>query len=100
MEGHAVISHGVLASYAAYAALDVEGVRELVDGPRLHRGVRVKDLAGAVELEVHIALEWGSSAQDVGAAVQSRVADYVSRTAKLGLVGVAVVVDNVSSPAV
>ena len=99
MKGHAVISHDVLASYAADAALQVDGVRELVDAPRRHRGVRVKDEDGAVELEVHVALEWGVRAQDVGTAVQAGVAEYVSRTAKLGSVGVDVVVEGVSSSA-
>ncbi len=47
MEGHAVISHDVLASYAADAAREVEGVHELVDGPRRHRGVRVAEEDGA-----------------------------------------------------
>jgi uncharacterized alkaline shock family protein YloU len=98
MEGHAVISHDVLAAYAADAALQVDGVRELVDGQRRHRGVRVKDENGAIELEVHVALEWGARAQDVGTAVQGRVAEYVSRTAKLGSVGVDVVIEDVSSP--
>ena len=42
MEGHAVISRDVLASYAADAALQVDGVRELVDGQRRHRCVRVR----------------------------------------------------------
>jgi len=37
-------------------------------------------------------------AHDVGTAVQSRVAEYVSRTAKIGSVGVDVVVEDVSSP--
>ena len=82
MEGHAVISHDVLASYAADAALQVDGVRELLDAPRRHRGVRVREEDVDVQLEVHVALAWGAGAQDVGTAVQARVAEYVSRTAK------------------
>jgi len=46
VEGHAVISHDVLASYAADAALEIEGVGDLVDGPRRHRGVRVTEDEG------------------------------------------------------
>ena len=38
-----MISHDVLASYAADAALEVNGVAELTDGPRRHRGVRVTE---------------------------------------------------------
>jgi uncharacterized alkaline shock family protein YloU len=98
VEGYAVISHDVLASYAADAALQVSGVRELVDGPRRHRGVRVKDADAAIQLEVHVVVQWGSRAQDVGSTVQRRVAEYVSRTAKLDSVGVDVLVEDVSSP--
>ncbi len=99
MEGNAVISHDLLASYAADAALEVEGVRELVDAPRRHRGVRVSEADGAVALEVHLALDWGARADEVGTAVQSRVAKYLVRTAKLESVDVDVVVDDVAAPA-
>ena len=100
MEGHAVISHEVLASYAADAALAVEGVNELVDAPRRHRGVRVTEEGGAVGLEVHVSLEWGARAPTIGAAVQARVAEYLARTAKLASVGVDVVIDDVAAPRV
>ena len=59
MEGHAVISHDVLASYAADAAREVDGVHALVDGPRRHKGVRVVEGDGAMTLEVHVSLDWG-----------------------------------------
>jgi uncharacterized alkaline shock family protein YloU len=98
VEGQAVISHQVLASYAADAAREVEGVHELVDGPRRHRGVRVNEENGAVSLEVHLSLEWGGRAPTVGAAVQKRVSEYVQRTAKLESVGVDIVVDQFAAP--
>jgi uncharacterized alkaline shock family protein YloU len=98
VEGHAVISHQVLASYAADAALEVDGVHELVDGPRRHRGVRVNEENGGVSLEVHLALVWGGRAPAVGAAVQARVSKYLQRTAKLESVGVDVVVDGFAAP--
>lgn len=44
-------------------------------------------------------LEWGAPDHVVGAAVQARVAKYVARTAKLGTVGVDVIVDDVSRSA-
>ena len=78
MAGQSVISHDVLASYAADAARETPGVGRLVDGPRRHRGVRVTEDEGAFTLEVHVAVEWGSRADDVGAAVQQRVFDYVT----------------------
>ena len=98
MEGHAVISHDVLASYAADAAREIEGVGDLVDGPRRHRGVRVTEDEGSFALEVHVALEWGARAPETGAAVQKRVAEYLVRTAKLPSVAVDVVVAAIAAP--
>lgn len=97
MEGHAVISHDVLASYAADAALEVDGVA-LVDAPRCQRGVRVRGDDDAIALEVHLAVEWGADASAVGAAVQTRVSEYVSRTAKLDSLTVDVVVEGIGEP--
>jgi uncharacterized alkaline shock family protein YloU len=97
VEGHAVISHEVLASYAADAALEVEGVHELVDGARRHKGVRVSEEDGATTVELHVALEWGASGIDVGAAVQGRVAEYLERMARLPSVTVDVVVSGVAT---
>ena len=90
-----MISHEVLASYAADAALAVKGVDRLVDGPRRHRGVRVEEEEGATTIEVSIALDWGAAAPDVGAAVQTRVADYLRRTARLPSLTVDVVVAGI-----
>ncbi len=78
-----MISHDVLAAYAADAAREVDGVVELVEGARRHRGVRVTEDEGTFVLEVHVAVGWGTRAPDVGAAVQRRVAEYVRRTAKV-----------------
>lgn len=97
MEGHAIISHDVLASYAADAARQVDGVNALVDGPRRHAGVRVSEEEGALRVEVHVALEWGALAPEVGAAVQERVAEYLRGTAKLPAVAVDVVVSGVDA---
>jgi uncharacterized alkaline shock family protein YloU len=97
VEGHAVISHDVLASYAADAALEIEGVGDLVAGPRRHRGVRVTEENGSFALEVHVALEWGARAPEIGTAVQKRVAEYLVRTAKLPSVVVDVVVAAIAT---
>jgi uncharacterized alkaline shock family protein YloU len=96
VEGHAVISHEVLASYAADAAREVDGVHELVDGPRRHRGVRVSEEDGALSVEVHVAIAWGACAPDVAAAAQLRVAEYLARTARVPSVSVDVVVAAVA----
>jgi uncharacterized alkaline shock family protein YloU len=92
-----VISHEVLASYAADAARDVEGVRGLVDAPRRRRGVRItEDDEGSVAVEIHIELDWGAVAAGVGAAVQRRVAEYLRRTAKPSSLVVDVVIARVA----
>lgn len=93
-----MISHDVLASYAADAALEIEGVGGLADGPRRTRGVRVTESDGALELEIHIALAWGGRAPETSAAVQRRVSEYLSRTAKLPSVKVDVVVAGIAAP--
>lgn len=99
MEGASLISSDVLASYAADAAREVDGVRGLVDGalPR-HRAVRITTDRGAVAVELHLVLEWGANAADVGAAVQARVADYLDRMAEITPRSVDVVVDEIAHP--
>ncbi len=81
MEGHASISPDVIARYAGDAALEVEGVRGLVDRhlPR-QRGVRIAAADdGQVSVELHLELEWGAAFPEVGRAVQDRVAGYLAR---------------------
>jgi uncharacterized alkaline shock family protein YloU len=98
MEGHASIASDVLARYAADAALEVDGVRELVGGhlPR-QRSVRIgTGEDGRVSVELRLALEWGSAFADVGRAVQDRVAGYLSRMAGAQPARVDVVVDEVA----
>lgn len=97
MQGHASISPDVLARYAADAALEVDGVRGLVEShlPR-HRAVRIS--AGdddRVSVELHLALEWGAAFGPVGSEVQARVAEYLARMADLRSTRVDVVVDEV-----
>jgi uncharacterized alkaline shock family protein YloU len=97
MEGHASISPEVIARYASDAALEVEGVRGLVEShlPR-HRGVRIAGTeAGAVTIELHLSLEWGAAFADVGRLVQERVADYLARMADLQPGRVDVLVDEI-----
>ena len=99
MEGTASISSDILARYAADAAREVDGVRALVESlVHRHRGVRVVEDEGAVRLELHVALEWGASAPDVGRAVQERVRDYLARMADLEPAAVDVVVDEIGAP--
>jgi uncharacterized alkaline shock family protein YloU len=97
MEGNASVAAEVLASYAADAAREVEGVRALVEG-RLPRqaAVRVEESDGRATVEVHVELARGASAQTVGSEVQRRVADYLERMAGARPGAVNVVVDEIA----
>ena len=97
LEGHASISHEILASYAADAAREVDGVRRLVDGHLPRRGgVRIADSDGGVRIELHLAVDWGASIPQLGAAVQERVREYVGRMTDLRVEAVDVVVDEIA----
>jgi uncharacterized alkaline shock family protein YloU len=95
----AAISSDVLASYAADAAREVDGVRGLVESTlHRHRGVRVLEDDGNVRIELHIAVEWGASIPDVGGELQSRVAAYLAQMASVDAEAVDVVVDEIGPP--
>jgi uncharacterized alkaline shock family protein YloU len=98
MEGSASVATDVLASYAADAAREVEGVAGLVEGRLPRQGaVRISgDDAATVEL--HVELAWGAAAQEVGQEVQRRVADYLERMAGARPHAVDVVVDEIAEP--
>jgi uncharacterized alkaline shock family protein YloU len=98
--GRASISHEILASYAADAAGEVDGVRGLVAShlPR-HRGVRLSEEEGGLRLELHVEVDWGASIPDVGKELQRRVRDYLGRMADIELAAVDVVVDEIGSAA-
>jgi uncharacterized alkaline shock family protein YloU len=92
----ATISSEVLASYAADAAREVDGVRGFVESTlHRHKGVRVLEGDGTVRLELHIAVEWGASIPAVGAELQQRVSAYLARMASVEAEAVDVVVDEV-----
>jgi uncharacterized alkaline shock family protein YloU len=100
MEGHASISGDVLSRYAADAALEVPGVRELVDRALPYRrGVKLETENGRVKVELRLAVEWGASIPDVGRAVQRRVQQYLARMADVEGAEVDVVVDEIGPPA-
>jgi uncharacterized alkaline shock family protein YloU len=98
MEGHPLVSPDVLARYAGDAASEVRGVSALAESA-LHRGkaVEVTQSDDTLEIAVHIELEWGRSAGEVGAAVQQRVREYVERMANTRVTTVDVMVERVSS---
>jgi uncharacterized alkaline shock family protein YloU len=94
----ATISSDVLASYAADAALEVDGVRGLVESAlHRHKGVRMLEEDGRMRVELHIAIEWGASVPDVGREVQRRVSGYLVRMASVEPEAVDVVVDEIGS---
>lgn len=98
MEGTASISSDIVASYAADAAREVEGVHGLVESlVHRHRGVRVVEGDGFVRIELHISLDWGASAPDVGRAVQARVRAYLARMADLEPASVDVAVEEIGA---
>ena len=99
MEGHSSISGDVLASYAADAARAVAGVNGVVESPlHRHRGVRVTGDGAEVRVELHLAVEWGASVPELGAAVQRGVREYLERMADVVPAAVDVVVDEVGAP--
>jgi uncharacterized alkaline shock family protein YloU len=92
----ATISSDILASYAADAAREVDGVRGLVESAlHRHKGVRIVDDDGGVRVELHLAVEWGTSIPTVGREVQQRVAAYLARMAKVDPEAVDVIVDEI-----
>ena len=92
----ATISSDILASYAADAAREVDGVRGLVESAlHRHKGVRIVDEDGRVRVELHLAVEWGASIPQVGLEVQRRVAAYLERMAKVDPEAVDVIVDEI-----
>jgi uncharacterized alkaline shock family protein YloU len=98
VEPRAAISADVLARYAADAALEVDGVAGLADGPLQRSAVTVSGDDDNMAVSVMLALEWGRSAADVGLAVQKRVSEYLSRMADVTPGAVDVVFDAVGSP--
>jgi uncharacterized alkaline shock family protein YloU len=92
----ATISSDILASYAADAAREVDGVQGLVESAlHRHKGVRIVDDDGRVRVELHLAVEWGVSIPEVGREVQQRVAAYLERMAKIDPEAVDVIVDEI-----
>lgn len=93
----ATISSDVLATYAADAAREVEGVRGLVESTlHRHKGVRVLEAENGVRIELHIAVGWGTPIPDVGREIQRRVAAYLARMASVEAEAIDVVVDEIA----
>lgn len=100
MRSQAQISPDVLCRYAADAARDVPGVRALVEShlPVRHRGVRLTSDDEGTRVELHVAVEWGTSIPALGRAVQQRVQDYLAQMADVDVGSVDVVVAQIVRP--
>lgn len=96
MEGTASVAVDVLASYAADAAREVEGVAGLVEGRLPRQGAVRVGVEDGVTVELHLGLAAGASAQEVGAEVQRRVADYLERMAGARPNAVDVVIEEIA----
>ncbi len=97
MEGHAVISSEILASYAGDAAREVPGVHGLVESTlHRHRGVRVSSEDGRVSIELHLEVDWGASIPELGRRVQRRVRDYLARMTDVDLAAVDVTIEEIA----
>jgi uncharacterized alkaline shock family protein YloU len=91
MQDQASISTDVLERYAADAAREIAGVRDV---PR-RGGARVEEAEDHVRVELHLAVDWGASIPEVGRAVQERVREYLLRMADVEPVAVEVIVDGI-----
>src|SRR5439155_18545146 len=102
------ISHAVIATYAAAAALEVAGVHgiatasgepdRVVDPERVPKGVRVSGDGEQVDLELHLVTDWGAPIPQVAVEVDRQVRRYLSSMIELEPAAVSVVVDDVAAP--
>lgn len=91
MTGQASISTEILGRYAADAAREIAGVRDLPGRGSL----KVSERDGGVHVEIHLAVDWGASIPEVGKGVQDRVREYLLRMADVDPASVAIVVDEI-----
>lgn len=101
------VANEVVASIAALAALQVQGVHamyhpggqnfdRIVRRSHAHRGVRVELLDDALHLNLYVVIESGGNVPVVGAEVQQRVADAIDRMLALRVEEVNVFVSEVA----
>jgi uncharacterized alkaline shock family protein YloU len=104
------ISHAVIATYAAAAALEVEGVEGLAGGgfrgsehhadpERASRGVRVVADGDGVGLELHLVTGWGASIPALAEQVERQVRAYLASMIDLDVARVTILVDDVARAA-
>jgi uncharacterized alkaline shock family protein YloU len=101
------VANEVVASIAAFAALQVSGIHSMyhpggqqfdriVRRSHAHRGVRVEMRDDALHLSLYVVMESGGNVPVVGAEVQRRVADAIDRMLALRVEEVNVFVSEVA----
>ena len=101
------VANEVVASIAAFAALQVAGIHSMyhpggqqfdriVRRAHAHRGVRVEMRDDALHLSLYVVMESGGNVPVVGAEVQRRVADAIDRMLALRVEEVNVFVSEVA----
>jgi len=101
------VANEVVASIAAFAALQVQGVHamyhpggqnfdRIVRRSHAHRGVRVELIDDALHLNLYVVMESGGNVPVVGAEIQQRVADAIDRMLALRVEEVNVFVSEVA----
>jgi uncharacterized alkaline shock family protein YloU len=100
------ISHAVIATYAAAAAVEVDGVHAVagaqagrVEPDRAPKGVRISADGDGVSVELHLVTEWGASIPSVAEAVGEHVREYLASMIELEPSSVEIVIDDVAPPA-
>lgn len=100
------VANQVVASIAALASLEVNGVHamyhpgaqpleRITRRAQAYRGVRVDFVDDALRLDLYIVVEAGGNVQSIGSEVQRRVVDAVDRMLDLRLAEVNVYVSEV-----
>jgi uncharacterized alkaline shock family protein YloU len=108
-EERPLVSHEVIASYVADAARSVPGVvelhashwKKLSSKVRETRsgGVVVKDSApGAVEVEIHARVAWGSAIPELARKVEVAVRERMTALLSIDLDSVTLFVDEIAGP--
>jgi uncharacterized alkaline shock family protein YloU len=103
------ISHAVIATYAAAAAREVEGVAGISDGllggldrrlseERPPRGLKVISDGDRIRVELRLVADWGVLLPDLAERVQEAVRTSLVAMTELNVGEVTVVIDDVAVP--
>ena len=95
-QGNVYISEEVLAGISAAAALEIEGVAELLGKKSLAKGVSVKTEDDKVVVTLSILMAYGHTIPEVGKAVQEAVKNAVESMTGLEVSAVNVNVAGIS----